>query len=94
VTLARIVWIPQEGGGRRHAPVGPRYSTVAVFGNEGRDKGNWSLVIDFLPASHEDGVYAVSFLSDTAPRRLLRPGVRFTLVEGFMTVAKGVIVSE
>jgi hypothetical protein len=55
----------------------------------------WSLVVDYVtpPDTSLRHRVRVHFLSEHGPTSLLRPGARFTLVEGDRVVAEGAIVA-
>lgn len=79
----RVTWIPESEGGRKAAPIGPRYSTVARFGDQ-----EWSLILEWTVPN----TYIAWFLSEKAPENLLVSGVQFELREGRRVVARGEVV--
>jgi len=95
---ARIKWLSPEDGGRRQAPSGPTYSTVAKF-EDLQDKWPeeaWSIVAEFLDAGDEPlSVFAnVRLLAPDGPSSLLRPGSRLELFEGRQKVADVTVLSD
>lgn len=95
---ARVRWTPLESGGRTKPPTGPRYSTVAKFGDNllPLKTSAWSVVLEFSETPDEflctDA--RIRFLSTDAPGYLLIPGQRFELVEGGRVVATVEIVDD
>lgn len=94
--MARIEWVRPEESGRKQLPLGPTYSTVAKFDQQGdqwRDNA-WSLVLHFIaPAdTHFRQLARVRFLSETGPTHWLQVGSKFQLMEGTTVVAKGTVI--
>lgn len=93
-----ISWTDAGDGGRRSAPLGPTYSTVARFeDDENWPREAWSVALRLIRRFGDRHVLAeVSFLADDAqaPVRLLRRGSRFELLEGQRRVAKGIVVDS
>lgn len=96
--LARITWLTPEEGGRHLPPSGLHYvAPVRLEDQTAEPAGaDWSLVVDRIaqPSESIDWIAEVRYLVDEAPRKLLRPGARFTLYEGKKCVARGVILSS
>lgn len=96
---AIIRWLSSQEGGRRSPPMDATgYTAPARFiqhYDEFRTEG-WSLRV--TEASWvEEGIVCdakVSFDAAKAPRRWLKPGARFELLEGSKVVATGVVVPK
>jgi hypothetical protein len=93
---AKVCWLKEQDGGRKAPPPGPRYSTVARFGEE-EDKWPqeaWSLVLEFSGPPDESlcMIADVSLLNPDGPTRLLHPGSIFELFEGRRLVARGEVL--
>ena len=90
----KVFWYPAEERGRKAPPSGPRYYGVFRSKPEGGPDENWSVLIEMQPRG--DHLYCrdamLSFVSDQAPFRSLRPGHEFFLFEGRWPVAEGVVV--
>ena len=95
---ARIQWRTESEGGRKHAPPGPRYSTVARFLSAEKSwlEEAWSLVVEYESELSAEGVVtaAVRFLVEGGPEEVLAVGGEFELMEGLKVVATGVVISE
>lgn len=95
---AKIYWIPEDAGGRKNPPTGPKYSTVARFDDNGGDwiKKAWSVVVENFEPPHEgfSTIADVSFLVSDAPEHLLCVGRRFELLEGRRTIGIVEVISE
>jgi len=92
--IARIHWIPATEGGRKHPPVGPRYSTVVKFEHEAEQwpQVAWSIVADFKNEFRTEA--EINFLSPDAPLHLLEPDNKFELYEGRRLIARGEALKE
>jgi hypothetical protein len=84
IVEAKIQWITAEEGGRQSPPLGPKYTTVARF----EDEGDVWLELPDATLSHR---VRVSFLAEQGPANLLVIGSVFELMEGNKSVARGVI---
>jgi hypothetical protein len=93
---ARVCWLRAEEGGRNSPPPGPKYSTVARFGETDTEwlKEAWSLVLEFNLAPDESlcHIVDVRLLSSEGPSDLLREGCVFELYEGRKLVARGEVL--
>ncbi|MEO6435554.1 MAG: hypothetical protein ABIP55_07300 [Tepidisphaeraceae bacterium] len=91
---ALVSWVPAAKGGRKRAPAGPMYSTVARFADDLNWPAEaWSLVVRKI-RDYGGGRFwfaKVEFLVDDAPHGLLKPGARFDLYEGRKFVATGLV---
>lgn len=99
IATAEIRWLPVNEGGRLQPPVGPRYSTVARFEEQTEEqwkKEAWSLVVELQGRPDESGrqVAAIRFLSENGPAKWLQPSSKFSLYEGEIKVAEGVVLAE
>jgi len=96
--IAKIHWISAAEGGRKHPPLGPRYSTAARFAKEAKKwpQEAWSLLAEFTEARND--LYCreaeIQFLANDAPADLLEPGNKFELYEGHRLVARGEVLSS
>lgn len=94
---ANLKWRKREEGGRQSPPRGPRYSTVARFESRKDSwlKEAWSLVIEFIEQPDMELCHRVrvSFLAD-GPTELLQPGSSFELMEGYQSVATGIVTAQ
>jgi hypothetical protein len=97
-TIARIHWLPAAEGGRKHPPLGSRYSTAARFEKEAKKwpQEAWSIVAEFSKEVGDSSCVEaeIRFLTPEAPAHLLEPGNKFELYEGRRLVARGEILEE
>ncbi|WP_139488177.1 hypothetical protein [Brevibacillus dissolubilis] len=95
---AKICWLPPEAGGRKTPlAAGMRYCPIVRFEQQSITDGaatDWSADITWTnPLDEQLCVTAqFSFLVEEAPHELLQKGHRFSLYEGSLLVAKGVIL--
>lgn len=93
---AQLVWkvaSPDVGGAT--SPRGKQFVVPARFDHQGEDwtSDAWSLVVQSDEAISADGsqTVLVHFLMPEGPRQWLSPGRRFSLFEGRLLLAEGVI---
>ncbi len=94
--LARLYWISKAAGGRNTIVLGENllYCPIIRFTDE-TSKITWSskitksIYVDELTTDID-----LSYLVDSAPFELLQANKSFSLYEGSMLVAKGIILSE
>lgn len=85
---AKIVWLAAVTG----TPP-KKLARPAIFYNGGEDQlpyGKWSLVLEV----EGDLGYRVRFLVDEAPHEWLVPGAKFTVFDGPIPIASGLILDE
>jgi hypothetical protein len=89
----RLRWLVTATSGE--LPRGRRFSTPARFEHQGDDwiRDAWSLVIETqgLPDAQGQQFATANFLVPNAPHDWLTPGKRFTLFEGKLALAEGVV---
>ena len=91
---ARLKWrvpIPP----RSESPRGARFVVPARFEQQGDDwiRNAWSLVVETMSPPDPSGTQAVQirFLMEDAPIEWLAPGGKFSLFEGTLWLADGVV---
>lgn len=91
----RLNWLVVAQPGK--LPRGPEFSTPARFDHQGDDwiRDAWSLIIDLQGTPDAQGRQDATarFVVPDAPHDWLAPGKRFTLFEGALALAEGVVVS-
>jgi hypothetical protein len=91
---ARLFW-KIANPGDAISPRGRRFVVPAKFAHQGDDwtSNAWSLVVESDKAMSADGsqVVNVGFLMPDGPRQWLSPGQRFSLYEGKLLLAEGVV---
>lgn len=93
-TRARICWV--EGSKSNFPSVGPQYSTVAKFADQGEEwiQDAWSLVLYFDAPPDESlcAIAEVRLLNPEGPSEYLHKGNAFELYEGRRLVARGEVL--
>jgi hypothetical protein len=96
--MARINRVSADEGGRKHPPLGPRYSTAARFEKAASQwpQEAWSVVAEFTKASDDSSCVEAELrlLAPDAPAHLLDPGSKFELYEGRRLVARGEVLRD
>lgn len=89
----RLYWLVTAPTGKSSR--GRRFSTPARFEHQGEDwtRDAWSLVIDTQgkPDAQGQQFATAKFLFPNGPHNWLVPGKRFTLFEGELALAEGVV---
>ena len=89
----RLHWLVTAPPGK--SPRGLRFSTPARFDHQGEDwiRDAWSLMIDTqgIPDAQGQQFATAKFLVPNAPHDWLAPGKHFTLFEGELALAEGVV---
>ena len=90
---ATLRWLTPEEGGRQTIPPGPLFAATANFDTGTRDL---SIVMQYktdAPTFGEDFDANIGFLVPGLAADDLKPGARFTLLEGPHTVAVGTVIA-
>lgn len=92
----RVHWLRQDEGGRKVLFPGGMYYPLAVFPNEDRSKGSWSVVLDLTAPELVDGRYrstgSCRYLVRDAPQHNFDHYDWFDIFEGPKKVARAVLI--
>jgi len=87
-----VHWLRPDEGGRKVLFPGGKYYPVAVFPNEVRSMGAWSVVLDLTAPDLVDGRYVSTgscrYLVQAAPEHNFDQYDRFDIFEGPKKVAR------